>query len=145
MVQHLQDLPLRLRSLGLLLQRHRLLVHHFHGVEAASVVVVVVDDDVFNAGDKPIIVGGAVAVVAKAAEVDGADVAGADATEEVEVAEGEAVLAAEGGGADGGVGEVRRTVWLDGEALRRGREELEGEAAETGAANALATHGTALG
>ena len=79
--------------------------------------------------------------VAEAAEVDSADVAGADAAEEVEVAEGESGLAAEGGGADGGVGEVGGAVRLKGETLGGGREEIEGKTAETGAANALATHG----
>ena len=54
----------------------------------------------------------------EAAEVDGFDVAGADAAEEVEVAEGEGSLAEEGGRADGGVGEVGGAVRLDGETLR---------------------------
>ena len=72
----------------------------------------------------------------EAAEVDGFDVAGADAAEEVEVAEGKCGFAAEGGG----VGEVGGAVRLDGESLRRGREEIEGKTAETGATNALAAH-----
>ena len=46
------------------------------------------------------------------------NVAGADAAEEVEVAEGEGSLAEEGGRADGGVGEVGGAVRLDGETLR---------------------------
>ncbi|KAH1050453.1 hypothetical protein GYH30_020778 [Glycine max] len=77
----------------------------------------------------------------EAKEVDGSDVVGVDAKEEVEVAEGEGGLAKEGGRADGGVGEVGGAVRLDGETLRRGREEIEGETAETGAANALTAHG----
>jgi len=121
MVHHLQNLPLHLRSLRLLLQRHRLLVHHLHRVETGVLVVVLV------AG-----------VVAETAEVDGADVAGADAAEEVEVAEGEGGLAAE----DGGVGEVGGAVGFDEEGLRgrRRRREIEGETAEAGAANALVAH-----
>lgn len=117
-VHHLQNLSLHLRSLRLLLQRHRLLVHHLHRVEALLLVV------------------------AEAAEVHGADVAGADAAEEVEVAEGEGGVAAE----DGGVGEVGGAVRLDEQALRRGggRGEVEGEAAEAGAANALVAHGSSL-
>jgi len=117
-VHHLQNLSLHLCSLRLLLQRHRLLVHHLHRVEAL------------------------VLVVAEAAEVHGADVAGADAAEEMEVAEGEGGLAAE----DGGVGEVGGAVRLHEQALRRGggRGEVEGEAAEAGAANALVAHGSSL-
>ena len=79
--------------------------------------------------------------VPEVTKVDGSDVTGADATEEVEVAEGEGGLAEEGGRADGEVGEVGGATRLDGETLRRGREEIEGETAETGAANALAAHG----
>ncbi|KAJ1382291.1 TIGR02099 family protein [Sesbania bispinosa] len=76
--------------------------------------------------------------VAEAAEIDGADVTKVDAAEEVEVAEGEAGLGAEGGGVNGGVGEVGGTVRLNGETLRRGgRKKVEGETTETGAANAF--------
>lgn len=90
-VNHLQNLSLHLRSLRLLLQRHGLLVHHLHRVEAL------------------------VLVVAKATEVHSADVAGADAAEEVEVTEGEGGLATE----DGRVSEVGGAVGLDKEALGR--------------------------
>lgn len=127
-VQHLQDFSLHFRSLRLLFQCHCVFVHHLHRVQTALFILLVF----YGAVELP---------VSEAAEVDGADVAGADATEEVEVAEGESGLAAEGGGANGGVGEVGGAMRLKGETLRRGREEIEGKTAETSAANALAAHG----
>jgi len=127
-VQHLQDFSLHFRSLRLLLQCHCVFVHHLHRVQTARLILLVFS----GAVEMP---------VAEATEVDGADVAGADATEEVEVAEGQSGLATECGGADGGVGEVGGAVRLKGETLRGGREEIKGKTAETGAAKALATHG----
>ena len=127
MVEHLQDLSLHFGSLRLLLQCDGVFVHHLHSVQAAPFLFFFF---VFPE-----------LVVAEAAEVDGADVAGADAAEEVEVAEGEGGLAAD----DGGVGEVGGAVRLQGQTLRRGgREEVEGETAETGAAVAFAAHGASL-
>lgn len=121
MIKHFEDLPLHLGSRLLLLQRQSLLVHHFHGVKARG--------------------GRRLAIAPEAAEIDGADVAGAEAAVEAEisVSEGEFL------GPNEGVGEVGGAVRLESEIL--GSEFgcggcgcccVEGESAET--ATAVTAH-----
>lgn len=95
MIEHLEDLLLHLRSVHLLLHRQILLVHHLHRVEARIIAILF-----------------AVVGAPQAAEVHGADIAGADPADQPEVAECKARLPTKRGGADGRVGEVRRPVRL---------------------------------
>lgn len=120
MIKHFEDLPLHLGSRLLLLQRQSLLVHHFHGVKAR---------------------GRRLAIAPEATEVDGADVAGAEAAVEAEIS------VSEGGflGANDGVGEVGGPVRLESEILGSkfgcgsyGCCCIEGESAET--ATAVTAH-----
>lgn len=101
MIEHLQNLSLHCGSVRLILEGNGVFVNDLHGVEAGRVVVEITCSS-----------------VAEAAEVDGADIAGTDSADEVKVTEGEARFAAESGGADSGVGEVRGAVRLDRETLR---------------------------
>lgn len=114
MVEHLQNLPLHLCPVDLLLLCQGLLIHHLHRVQALLLVVA--------AGEL---------AVAEGAEVDGADVSGADPSDKTKVPECQpASPAAAVGGSDGGVGKVGGAVGLQaqGQALRRGmRRRRDGE------------------